>query len=50
MNNGKKNREEKVLVRWSLAGFELATTGLRVRVLTLWTKRHLVVSKAKMDS
>ena len=32
------------------SGFELATTGLRVRVLTVWTKRHLVVSEAKMDS
>ena len=41
---------KKSLARLSLAGFELATTGLRVRELTVWTKRHLVVSEAKMDS
>ena len=41
---------KKILAGWSLAGFELATIGLRVRVLTVWTKRHLVVSEAKMDS
>ena len=43
-------RKKKSLARWSLAGIELVTTGLRVRVLTIWTKRHLVVSEAKMDS
>ena len=52
-NNGKKTMErtgrKKSLERWSLAGFKLVTTGLRVRVLTVWTKRHLVVSEAKMD-
>ena len=46
----KELEEKKSLSRWSLAGFELATTGLRVRVLTVWTKRHLVISEAKMDS
>ena len=30
--------------------FELTTPGLRVRVLTFWPLRHLVVSKAKTDS
>ena len=43
-------KEKKSLARWSLAGFELATTGLRVRVLTVWTKKHLVVNEAKTDT
>ena len=43
-------REKKALVRWSLVGFELWTTGLRVRALTQWPLRYLVVSEAKMDS
>ena len=37
---------KKSLARLSLAGFELATTGLR----TVRPKRHLVVIEAKMDS
>ena len=41
---------KKSLARLSLVGFELVTTGLRVRVLTVRPKRHLVVSEAKMDS
>ena len=54
-NNGEKDhgknwKEKKNLVWWSLAGLELATTGFRVRVLTVKPKRHLVVSEAKMDS
>ena len=43
-------RKKKSLAQWSLAGLELATTGFRVRVLTVRPKRHLVVSEAKMDS
>ena len=40
-----RTERKKSLSRWSLAGLELATTGLRVRVLTVRPKRHLVVSE-----